>query len=217
LNTLYNVNLQPIKTYHTMEKRIAKKVDDYICEFKQEIKSLILSFNIHELNGGKQLLQSVLDKPNISFTQEDFIKRQRAKNIVNLQDRCTAKRASGELCSRKRKKDTPFCGTHCKGIPYGCISDIDDPSFTHSPLSFSHASSSTSSSPFSKKIDIYTIDIQGIIYYIDDKRNAYLMEDIMKNIPNPQTIGFVTENNTFVSSQSATILDVPVSQSQLIV
>jgi len=213
LNTLYNVKLRPTTiTYHTMEKRIAKKVDDYICEFKQEIKSLILSLNIHELDGGKQLLQSVLDKPNISFSQEDFIKRQRAKNIVNLQDRCTAKRASGELCSRKRKKDTPFCGTHCKGIPYGCISDIDDPSFTHSPLSFSQSSSSSLSSSSSKKIDIYTIDIQGIVYYIDDKRNAYLMEDIMKNIHNPQTIGIITENNTFTPSQPITPLQTHTTQ-----
>ena len=186
-----------------MEKRIAKKVDDYICDFKQEIKNLILTLHIHEMDGGKTLLQSILDKPNLSLTQEDFIKRQRAKNVVNLQDRCTAKRASGELCSRKKKKDKPFCGTHCKGIPYGCINELDEFSVNSphqslfNPISHNHISS--------QKINIYTIDINGIIYYIDDKRNAYLMEDIMKSTTNPQTIGYITNDDIFVPSSSINI------------
>ena len=60
-----------------MEKRVSRKVDDYIFNFKQEIKQLIISLNIHQAENGKILLQSILDKPNISLTQEDFVKRQR--------------------------------------------------------------------------------------------------------------------------------------------
>jgi hypothetical protein len=180
-----------------MEKRVARKVDDYIFNFKQEIKQLIISLHIHEVENGKVLLQSILDKPNISLTQEDFIKRQRAKNIVNIQDRCTAKRANGELCSRKKKKDKPFCGTHCKGIPYGCINDIDEISI-NPILSFSSNSQNTQNNNF-KKINIYTLDIEGIIYYIDDARNTYSMEDIMNSKINPKIIGHITDDNIFIS------------------
>lgn len=176
-----------------MEKRIAKKVDDYIHNFKQEIKELILSLQIHEADGGKLLLQSIFDKPNLQLTQEDFIKRQRAKNIVNLQDRCTAKRASGELCSRKKKKDSPFCGTHCKGIPYGCVDDASQ--YNHTSSSFD---TNTPPHNTSQRIHIYTTEIDGIIYYIDEKRNAYSMEDIMNNTTNPHVIGSVSIDNEFI-------------------
>jgi hypothetical protein len=192
-----------------MEKRVAKKVDDYIHNFKQEIKELIISLNIHQANGGKILLQSILDKPNLSLTQEDFIKRQRAKNIVNSQDRCTAKRASGELCSRKKKKDTPFCGTHCKGIPYGCVDDASQ----HTNNIFNN---STSCNQFpSQKINIYTTDIQGIIYYIDDKKNAYSMEDVMNSVDNPHIIGHVSIDNIFTPTHTISPLHIPPQSSSI--
>ena len=187
-------------THFNMEKRVAKKVDEYITNFKQEIKQLILHYNIHDAENGKLLLQSILDKPNISLTPEDFVKRQRAKNIVNIQDRCTAKRANGELCSRKKKKEQPFCGTHCKGIPYGCINDLSELSLNLCHLSTSHNNTQNNSL---KKINIYTIDINGIIYYIDDNRNTYSMEDIMNSKVNPQIIGYITENNTFIPSSNS--------------
>ena len=187
-----------------MEKRVAKKVDDYIHNFKQEIKELILSLQIHEADGGKLLLQSIFDKPNLQLTQEDFVKRQRAKNIVNLQDRCTAKRASGELCSRKKKKDSPFCGTHCKGIPYGCVDDASQYNDTYCfDNNIPHHNTS-------QKIHIYTTEIDGIIYYIDDKRNAYSMEDIMNNIVNPHVIGSVSIDNKFTPTFSTTFSPLPI-------
>ena len=181
-----------------MEKRISKKVEDYLSSFKQDIKKLMIEYNLHDSDNGKLLLQSILDKPNLSFTPEDFIKRQRAKNTVNILERCSAKRANGELCSRKKRKNDIFCGTHCKGTPYG---SIDTPM---TPSSHPHSSSSSSTSsdnhnpptPSQQKINIFTTEIQGIIYYIDDNHNAYSMEDILLNKNNPQIIGTI-ENTTF--------------------
>ena len=149
----------------------------------------MMEYNLHDLDHGKLLLQSILDKPNLTFTPEDFIKRQRAKNTVNILERCSAKRANGELCSRKKKKNSIFCGTHCKGTPYGSI-DNPNPDDT--------TPSNTTTTPPQQKINIYTIEIQGIIYYIDDNHNAYSMEDILLNKNNPQIIGTIhKENKTF--------------------
>ena len=171
-----------------MEKRITRKVEDYLSSFKQDIKRLMMEHNLHDSENGRLLLQSILDKPNLTFTPEDFIKRQRAKNTVNILERCSAKRANGELCSRKKKKNSSFCGTHCKGTPYGSIDNpLDDPS--------SSSSSSSSSTPHitTTKINIFTTEVQGIMYYVDDNHNAYCMEDILLNKNNPRVIGTVTD------------------------
>lgn len=175
-----------------MEKRISKKVEDYLSSFKQDIKKLMIEYNLHDSDNGKLLLQSILDKPNLSFTPEDFIKRQRAKNTVNILERCSAKRANGELCSRKKKKNDIFCGTHCKGTPYGSI-DTPMPPSSSSSTSTDNPNPPT---PSQQKINIFTTEIQGIIYYIDDNHNAYSMEDILLNKNNPQIIGTI-ENTSF--------------------
>ena len=170
-----------------MEKRITRKVEDYLSSFKQDIKKLMVDYHLHESENGKLLLQSILDKPNLSFTPEDFIKRQRAKNTVNILERCSAKRANGELCSRKKKKNSIFCGTHCKGTPYGSIDNPDNLPTTTQDNSLPP----TNPTPPQQKINIFTIEVEGIIYYIDDNNNAYSMEDILLNKNNPQIIGTI--------------------------
>jgi len=174
-----------------MEKRISKKVEDYLSAFKQDIKKLMMEYNLHDSDHGKLLLQSILDKPNLSFTPEDFIKRQRAKNTVNILERCSAKRANGELCSRKKKKNSIFCGTHCKGTPYGSIDNPNPNPDDDSP--------STTTSPPQQKINIYTIEIQGIIYYIDNNNNVYQAEDIIINKVDPKIIAKYVKNGEHYS------------------
>jgi len=179
-----------------MEKRITKKVEEFLLSFKHDIKKMMMDHHFHHSDDGKLLLQYILDKPNLSFTPNDFIKRQRAKNTVNVIDRCTAKRANGDSCSRKKKKNSIFCGTHCKGTPYGTI-DNPNPS-TSNPDSDSILPIHPQPQPPSHKINIYTTEIEGIIYYIDDNNNAYSMEDILLNKHNPQIIGNIHNNSFFL-------------------
>ena len=69
----------------------------------------------------------VFDYDQISLSKEDFTKRKRVKNVVPIQLRCCAKRANGEQCTRRKKDDNDFCGTHIKGIPYGKIDcEVDE-------------------------------------------------------------------------------------------
>ena len=105
------------------------------------------------------------------MTKEDFMKRKRVKNVVHLSERCCAKRANSEQCTRRRKDDTIlFCGTHIKGTPHGTFDQEDKPKTE------------------GYKIEVWAQDIQGIIYYIDKAFNVYQVEDIMQSNVNPKVI-----------------------------
>ena len=106
----------------------------------------------------------------MQFNNEDFAKRKRVKNIVPTYERCSAKRANGEQCTRRKKDDTnAYCGTHCKGRPHGVINE-------------------STTVATSRKIQVSAIDIKGIVYYLDDNGNVYDTEDILSNIKNPRVI-----------------------------
>jgi hypothetical protein len=118
-----------------------------------------------------QLVQYIFDYERFALTKDDFMKRKRVKNAVHLSDRCCAKRASGEQCTRRRKDaTTEYCGTHLKGTPHG-ICDVEE-----------------DTKPKGHKIEVWLQDIQGIVYYIDKSNNVYQPEDIMSGSTNPKII-----------------------------
>jgi hypothetical protein len=98
------------------------------------------------------------------------MKRRRVKNAVTLSDRCCAKRASGEQCTRRKKDENEYCGTHLKGTPHGIVSTNEE------------------NKNITQKVEVWAQDIQGIIYYIDNKNNVYQTEDIIINKLNPNII-----------------------------
>ena len=55
---------------------------------------------------------------------QDFVKRKRVKNTIPTENRCSAKRACGQQCTRRKKGESCFCGTHIKGIPHGEINQV---------------------------------------------------------------------------------------------
>ena len=107
----------------------------------------------------------------IKFKSE---KRKRNKHQIPLNERCLAKKSGGEQCTRRKKHDSNFCGTHIKGTPHGQTTDI------LSTL---------------KKVNVYAEDIDGIIYYIDDNGNVYNSEDVFQQIDNPRVISKYTKND----------------------
>ena len=117
-----------------------------------------------------QLLQYIYDYDRLAFIKEDFQKRKRVKNFVPIFDRCCAKRASNEQCTRRKKDGCEFCGTHLKGTPHGIIDAQNEHKNT------------------TQKIEVYAQDIQGIVYYIDKNNNVYQAEDIISNKINPKII-----------------------------
>ncbi len=153
-----------------MERRINKKIETYTSEFKDRIREKAEILGIAKNKEMNELMQFIYDYDRLCLGKEDFVKRKRVKNSVNLNDRCCAKRANNEQCSRRKKEGSEYCGTHLKGTPNGiCSTEIEDV-------------------PTTKKVEVWAQDIQGIIYFIDKTGNVYQTEDIISNQTNPKVI-----------------------------
>lgn len=165
-----------------MERRINKKIENYISEFKDNVKQKASELGLTKDPNLSQLVQYIYDYDRLALGKEDFMKRKRVKNVVHLSDRCCAKRANGEQCARRRKDDTTeFCGTHLKGTPHG-ICDLDE-----------------EAKPQGQKIEVWAQDIQGIVYYIDKASNVYQVEDITQGKVNPKIIAkYVKVGETYM-------------------
>jgi hypothetical protein len=153
-----------------MEKRLNKKVDSYITSFKDNIRNKATQMGLTKNDQINQLIQYIYDYERLSFDNIDFQKRKRVKNFVPIFDRCCAKRAAGEQCTRRKKDGSEFCGTHMKGTPHGISDSMSETKNT------------------SQKIEVWAQDIHGIVYYIDKNENVYQTEDIISNKINPKII-----------------------------
>lgn len=152
-----------------MQKRLQIKTNAFFNKFKNDIKDEMNKLNLKPGDSNK-LLQFVYDYSNIDITKEDFLKRKRVKNSVPWHDRCCALKAEGVQCTRRRKDSMEFCGTHLKGTPHGIVNN-DKP--VEDKL---------------KKISVFSQEIDGIIYHLDDSGNIYDPQDIHENIENPKVI-----------------------------
>jgi len=160
-----------------MERRVNKRIDSYMSLFKENIRDKMEVLSIKN----DVLLQYIYDYERIEFSQDDFMKRKRVKNVVPMFDRCCAKRASGEQCTRRKRVEEEYCGTHMKGVPHGVIDNKGE----------------TKDSTY--KVEVWAQDIQGIIYYIDKVDNVYKAEDIVNNIVNPKIIAKYIRNGEHYS------------------
>lgn len=154
-----------------MERRLNKKVETYIATFKDNIREKVTQLGLTTDVKSNQLLQYIYDYDRLSFNKEDFQKRKRVKNFVPIYDRCCAKRANDEQCTRRRKEGSEYCGTHMKGTPHGIFDVQNDANKINT-----------------QKVEVWAQDIQGIIYYIDKSNNVYDTSDIIKNQVNPKII-----------------------------
>ena len=155
-----------------MEKRVTSKIDVYMEEFKKEFKNKLQNLDItnEEKN---ELLTFIYEYDKLSLEKDDFSKRKRIKSFVPHYLRCHAKRAGGEQCTRKKKDDSCYCGTHFKNRPHG---EIDNP-LEECSL---------------KKREVFLQDINGVMYYIDKFNNVYKTEDIISNKIDPKIIAKYT-------------------------
>jgi hypothetical protein len=173
-----------------MERRIGTKIESYIIEFKDAISSKIRELETASIdstnpantvleNVCKQLISFVYEYEKLKLVKEDFMKRKRVKNMVPIQQRCLAKRANGEQCTRKKKEGCDYCGTHTKGAPCS-IMDQDQ---------------SDAPKPNQESINIWVQNIKGIEYFIDGSKNVYKHEDVINNSTNPRIIAKYAKND----------------------
>ena len=160
-----------------MEKRINKIIETYIVEFKDNIKRKIDELHIDNKEKVNELLEYVYDYQRLSMSKDDFIKRKRIQNSIPVSNRCNARRANNEQCTRRRKDGSEYCGTHTKGTPNGFLQ------------------TGTCGDCNTQKVEVIAQDIDGIVYYIDKFSNVYRTEDILNEKENPQIIAKYKEKN----------------------
>lgn len=162
-----------------MEKRINKKIETYVTTFKNDIRTKIASLEFEDSEKSKvnELLEYVFDYERLTMLKDDLIKRKRIKNSIPSLNRCNAKRANGEQCTRRRKDKCEFCGTHVKGTPHGLIQNTE------------------TNENIIQKIDVVAEEICGIVYYIDKFNNVYKTEDILGGKQNPNIIAKAEKRN----------------------
>lgn len=156
-----------------MEKRINEQTRQYVSKFKEDIRDKIVELGIKDSEHINDLLEFVYEYKRLAFEKEDFMKRRRVKNSVPVENRCNAKRANGEQCTRKRREDCEFCGTHYKGTPHGIATSAD---------------SEDSCANDAITLEVFAEEIGGIVYYIDKFRNVYKTDDILQSRMNPSII-----------------------------
>jgi hypothetical protein len=162
-----------------MESRINKTIVTYIRLFKTEIGDKVQSLGLGD-EKSSELMRFIFDYQKLTLKSNDFNKRKRLKNSIPVTNRCSACKANGDQCTRRRRGETEFCGTHSKGVPHGLIKDNVNPENQK------------------QSVDIFGEDVNGIIYYMDKYSNVYKMEDIMTESENPTIIGnYKLENGIY--------------------
>jgi hypothetical protein len=132
-------------------------------ELLQQLDGIILKHNTEPVAHDLAILRRSIVDAKMDVVE----KKSRIKNMIDPVTQCKALRADGERCSRK-KKSKDYCGTHIKGRPHGEF-NITEPE--------EH-----------KSIKVFSEEINGIVYWIDDNYNVYDTIAIMENKPNPKII-----------------------------
>jgi hypothetical protein len=162
-----------------MEQRINQKIRNFARDFKDNVWEKVNGY-IEDVDQKRELLEFIYGYPLLCLDANDFVKRRRIKNTIPVTNRCSAKRSNGEQCTRRRKDDCEFCGTHFKSTPYGLVN------------------SDSSNDPVYHRHEVFAEDIKGIVYYIDRNQNVYKTEDILQNKENPEIIArYTLVGNTY--------------------
>ena len=157
-----------------MERRLNIKIEEYITKFKDAIRDKTFELDIEDKHKVAELMGFIYDYGRLTLQKDDLIKRKRVKNSIPELNRCTAKRASGEQCTRRRKDECEFCGTHSKGTPHGLVQSSAD--------GLVHNTNAT------QKMEVFVEEIKGIVYYLDKHGNVYKTEDILEGKENATVI-----------------------------
>ena len=166
-----------------MERRVNKLLDTYVTDFKSNILNKAKELGLEDDNDTRVLLQFIYDYDKVVLDKSDFQKQKRSTNFIPDIERCIAKRANDEQCSRRKKEGCNYCGTHEKGVPNGSVVKSDMTTTTNQ----------------SHKVEVWSEDINGIIYYVDKNDNVYEAEDILRKKSNPGIIGKYTKNTNILT------------------
>ena len=153
------------------EAKLNTVIQQKFTDFKDQLYAII-----REQPPPAKLLEFVQGYEFALLSEDDYMKKKRVKNPIPFHEKCIAKRANGEQCSRRKKTDSEYCGTHTKARPHGIIILPEE------------TSSNAESSIVKKEIEVWLEDINGIQYWINDSGTVYDHDDIKENKENPRVI-----------------------------
>lgn len=93
--------------------------------------------------------------------------------------RCTAIRAGGQQCTRRRKENTTFCGTHVRYGQTAC-----------SGTNIEHSSTPTENNTsvgIARSLRA-VVSSSGIPHFVDDNSNVWCAEDVCSEQVNPRKV-----------------------------
>jgi len=152
-----------------MDRKLNKRIADYIGSFKKRIKEKVIQLRFEDTSKVQELMEFIFEFDRLVLSKEDVSKRKRVKNSIPSSNRCHAKRANGEQCTRKQKDGHIYCGTHIKGIPHGIMNASSDGNQVINA-------------------EVVAEDINGIVYYLDKHGNIFSTEDVLKQKTNPKVV-----------------------------
>jgi hypothetical protein len=169
--------------------------EEYIIQFKNDIQSKIRALEvIHsasteaERDKIRELMEYIYEYPKLVINKQPHAKPcangklpSASQTKLEPDQICIAKRSDGQQCTRKKKKNCDFCGTHAKIVQMQAEKQT------------------TSDAVAVHKMEISAEDIHGIIYYIDKYNNVYHTEDVLEGVENPRIIAKATKhgNNSY--------------------
>lgn len=167
-------------------------MQDYFTEFKENLQKKILALDFQhpqDREKAQELVDYIIEYPSCPPLQDQEVqqtpnpkpitKPKKTKTPLELKNRCVAKLSNGGQCSRQSLKDGTLCGSHVSIQPYGMIS--------------------TSEIKDGKEIishEVFAVEIQGLVYYIDHLGNVFRTEDILLNAVNPAIIAKYVKNDS---------------------
>ena len=112
-------------------------------------------------------------RTDTKMTDVEIVKKKSRAKIVLPAYQCFAKCANGKQCTRARKPDADFCGTHA----------------------ITNANMIASGEPeYLKCVEVWIQIVRGIPYFIDKFGNIYSAVDMVSNVENPRRIGKWSRN-----------------------
>ena len=93
--------------------------------------------------------------------------------------RCTATRAGGQQCTRRRKENTTFCGTH---VRYGQTTGV-----TNNLECLSSPKESHTSVGIARSLRA-VVSTSGVPQFVDDDSNVWCAEDVCSQHVNPRKV-----------------------------
>lgn len=149
-----------------MEKRINSLLEKYLIKFKDDMKQKVTDLDFEEKGKMNEFIEFVYEYERLLFSKDNFVKRKRVQNNIPNENRCIAKKSCNEQCTRRRKEDSEYCGTHYKHAMNGELQNTI----------------------LNKKMDVIAKEMEGIVYYVDEFKNVYRTEDILNDVENPKIV-----------------------------